>query len=88
VDAVRLGEGHCGQFLTPAFRESLPAGADPCGERGEYHSFAYDGPPFRRPVPFTLGGLHRHDPFVFRELYPGDQTRTPETPEAAAVARP
>jgi uncharacterized protein (TIGR00290 family) len=71
VDTGRLTEGHCGRLLTPAFRDSLPEGVDPCGERGEYHSFAFDGPPFRRPVPYTLGEAHRHGPFLFRELYPG-----------------
>jgi diphthamide synthase (EF-2-diphthine--ammonia ligase) len=45
-------------------------GADPCGERGEYHTFVFDGPPFRRPVPFTLGEVHRHEPFAFQELFP------------------
>ncbi len=32
-----------------------PAGVDPCGEHGEYHSFVYDGPIFSRPVPFLRG---------------------------------
>jgi uncharacterized protein (TIGR00290 family) len=71
VDTERLGEGHCGRELTPEFRSSLPAGADPCGERGEYHSFAYAGPLFRRPVAFAPGEVHRRPPFAFRELYPG-----------------
>jgi uncharacterized protein (TIGR00290 family) len=71
VDTGRLGDGHCGRLLTPAFRDSLPEGVDPCGERGEYHSFAFDGPAFSRPVAYTLGAAHRHDPFLFRELYPG-----------------
>lgn len=70
VDALRLTEDHCGQILTPAFRASLPEGVDPCGERGEYHTFTFAGPPFRRPVTYTLGEIHRHEPFVFRELYP------------------
>jgi uncharacterized protein (TIGR00290 family) len=73
VDTKRLPAGHCGQLLTPAFRASFPAGVDPCGERGEYHSFTFDGPTFRRPVPYRLGEVHRHDPFTFQELYPGDQ---------------
>jgi diphthamide synthase (EF-2-diphthine--ammonia ligase) len=81
VDGERLTDSHCGQLLTPAFRAALPEGADPCGERGEYHSFAFDGPLFRRPVPYRLGGLHRQGPFVFQELYPGD-----ETPLAAGAA--
>ena len=70
VDAARLTEGHLGRPLDAAFRASLPPGADPCGERGEYHSFAFAGPPFRRPVPFALGGTHRQAPFAFLELYP------------------
>jgi uncharacterized protein (TIGR00290 family) len=71
VDTDRLSLEHCGQFLTPAFADSLPEGVDPCGERGEYHSFAFDGPLFRRPVLFRLGEIHRQEPFAFRELYPG-----------------
>lgn len=37
------------------FIASLPAGVDPNGENGEYHTFCYDGPIFRQPVPFLLG---------------------------------
>jgi len=80
VDTERLTEGHCGRLLTPAFRDSLPVGVDPCGERGEYHTFAFGGPPFRRPVPYTLGEAHRHGPFLFREVYPGHAGAAP--PEA------
>jgi uncharacterized protein (TIGR00290 family) len=72
VDSQRLSEEHCGQLLTSGFRDSLSDGVDPCGERGEYHSFTFDGPLFRRPVPFRLGALHRQSPFVFQELYPAD----------------
>jgi uncharacterized protein (TIGR00290 family) len=72
VDTQRLSEEHCGQFLTPDFRASLPDSVDLCGERGEYHSFTFDGPLFRRVVPFRLGEVHRQAPFVFRELYPAE----------------
>jgi uncharacterized protein (TIGR00290 family) len=87
VDTERLTEGHCGQPLGPAFRASLPGGADPCGERGEYHSFTFDGPPFRRPVPFRLGGLHRQGPFVFQELYPGAGQEPERAPARGAPVR-
>jgi uncharacterized protein (TIGR00290 family) len=70
VDTARLSERHLGCGLDAAFRDTLPAGADPCGERGEYHSFAFNGPPFRRPVRFALGDVHRHAPFAFQELHP------------------
>jgi uncharacterized protein (TIGR00290 family) len=72
VDTQRLSEEHCGKFLTPGFCDSLPDSVDPCGERGEYHSFTFDGPLFRRPVPFRLGAVHRQAPFVFQELYSSD----------------
>jgi uncharacterized protein (TIGR00290 family) len=72
VNTQQLSEEHCGQLLTPSFRDSLPGGVDPCGERGEYHSFTFDGPLFRRVVPFRLGEVHRQAPFVFRELYPAE----------------
>ena len=70
VDLERLREGHCGQVLSPAFRDSLPEQADPCGERGEYHSFVFDGPAFTRSVPFAMGEAHRQPPFLFQELCP------------------
>jgi uncharacterized protein (TIGR00290 family) len=54
VDTERLPAEHCGQFLTPAFRDSLPAGVDPCGERGEYHSFVFRISARRSPSPRTV----------------------------------
>jgi uncharacterized protein (TIGR00290 family) len=70
VDTARLTDTHLGRELDPAFRASLPPDADPCGERGEYHSFAFAGPPFARPVGFTPGSIHRQPPFAFLELFP------------------
>jgi diphthamide synthase (EF-2-diphthine--ammonia ligase) len=72
VDTTRLTVAHLGRELDAAFRGSLPAGADPCVERGEYHSFAFAGPPFARPVGFTPGGVYRQPPFAFLELLPAD----------------
>lgn len=70
VDTERLAATLCGRFLNSEFAGMLPAGVDPCGERGEYHSFTCAGPIFQRPVPFQLGDMHLHEPFAFRELYP------------------
>lgn len=41
---------------------------DPCAEKGEYHSFVYDGPIFRNPVPFTTGMEYLKDNHWFLEL--------------------
>jgi uncharacterized protein (TIGR00290 family) len=48
----------------------LPAGVDPCGEKGEFHSFAWAGPMFRHPVPVRLGAVVSRDGFVFADLLP------------------
>ena len=53
--ADSLGADAVGREIDPAFIASLPAGVDPNGENGEYHTFCYDGPIFRTPVPFRLG---------------------------------
>lgn len=50
-----LGASAIGQVIDAGFVASLPAGTDPNGENGEYHTFCYDGPIFRSPVPFRLG---------------------------------
>jgi diphthamide synthase (EF-2-diphthine--ammonia ligase) len=41
---------------------------DPCGERGEFHSFAYAGPMFERPIPIAAGEHVERDGFVFSDL--------------------
>jgi len=55
VNDPQLTESDVGSELDAEFFRSLPAGVDPCGENGEYHSFVYDGPIFRRPVAFAVG---------------------------------
>jgi len=55
VNDPALKQGDVGSELDERFFRSLPEGVDPCGENGEYHSFVYDGPIFRRPVAFVVG---------------------------------
>ncbi|WP_256381289.1 Dph6-related ATP pyrophosphatase [Blastococcus tunisiensis] len=52
VNADVLDVGHVGVPLDRHFIDHLPEGMDPCGEFGEYHTFVFDGPLFRSPVPF------------------------------------
>jgi diphthamide synthase (EF-2-diphthine--ammonia ligase) len=64
-----LGQEFVGREITESFLSELPAGVDPCGENGEYHSFVYDGPIFRNRVPFAIGGkLLRENRFFFCDL--------------------
>jgi len=69
-----------GQFAGRAYDESLlaelPAGVDPCGENGEFHSFVHDGPIFREPVAVERGEVVlRDERFYFCDLLPAEGAR-------------
>jgi uncharacterized protein (TIGR00290 family) len=48
----------------------LPAGVDPCGENGEFHTFVHAGPIFAEPIACTSGEVVERDGFVFCDLIP------------------
>lgn len=54
VDSSLLGTEYLGREIDEGFLRDLPSGVDLCGERGEYHSFVFDGPIFQSPVPFQM----------------------------------
>ncbi|MGZ8218942.1 Dph6-related ATP pyrophosphatase [Methylomagnum sp.] len=68
IDPRSLDPAFAGRDFDDGFLDELPEGVDPCGERGEFHSFAYDGPMFARPVPVQLGEVVTRDGFVFADL--------------------
>ncbi|HYM26183.1 MAG TPA: hypothetical protein VEU08_23360 [Vicinamibacterales bacterium] len=70
VDPKQLDRRFGGREFDAALLEDLPPGADPCGERGEFHTFAYDGPMFSRPIPIDTGVSVERDGFVFTDLTP------------------
>lgn len=55
VNTRFLDRSFVGRVIDDAFIRELPSGVDPCGENGEFHSFVYDGPIFRTPVPVRTG---------------------------------
>lgn len=57
VDSRRLDDAFCGREFDADFIASLPAGVDPCGENGEFHTFVFDGPGFSRPLAHRVAGL-------------------------------
>jgi uncharacterized protein (TIGR00290 family) len=57
------------QFDSPLLNE-LPANVDPCGENGEFHTFVYDGPIFRKPVGHRTGPIVTRDNFTYADLRP------------------
>jgi uncharacterized protein (TIGR00290 family) len=61
--------GHwAGRDYDESFLEELPASVDPCGENGEFHSFAYAGPMFRTELQLTAGEIVERDGFVFADF--------------------
>lgn len=54
VDKSKLGEEFIGKTITKEWIAKLPENVDPCGENGEFHTFAYDGPIFKAPVEFEV----------------------------------
>lgn len=53
----KLGEPFAGNDFDESFLQRLPPGVDPCGENGEFHTFVYDGPIFRRAVKLNRGQI-------------------------------
>ena len=70
VDPGRLDPAFAGRAFDAALLADLPPAVDPCGERGEFHSFAWDGPMFSHPVPIRRGEVVERDGFVFADLLP------------------
>jgi uncharacterized protein (TIGR00290 family) len=70
VDPRVLDAGFAGRTFDATLLADLPPGVDPCGERGEFHTFAWDGPMFQHPVPVKAGVVVERDGFVFADLVP------------------
>jgi uncharacterized protein (TIGR00290 family) len=68
VDPKQLDPSFAGRDFDEALLRDLPPSVDPCGERGEFHSFAYQGPMFQRPIPIQSGEVVTRDGFVFADL--------------------
>jgi len=55
VNEKYLDKSFAGRLIDKNFLKALPKNVDPCGENGEYHSFVYNGPIFKRPIKFIKG---------------------------------
>jgi uncharacterized protein (TIGR00290 family) len=70
VDPNKLDPEFIGREYDQAFLEQLPDTVDPCGENGEFHSFAFGGPMFKEQIEVRLGETVTRDGFVFADLLP------------------
>lgn len=68
VDTKQLDTEFVGREFDEDLLAALPAGVDPCGEKGEFHSFVYTGPMFDLEIPVLIGEIVVRDQFVFADL--------------------
>ncbi len=52
-----LDRSFVGRVIDDSFLKDLPSNVDPCGEYGEFHSFVYNGPIFKKPIAFRSGEI-------------------------------
>jgi len=77
VDPKVLDRRFAGRELDESFFPDLPPGVDPCGENGEFHTFVFDGPIFRSPIPVRTGDVVDRDSFIFCDLQLGEEQVSP-----------
>ena len=70
VDPKQLPASFAGREFNEEFLLTLPADVDPCGERGEFHTFAFDGPMFSEPVNIEVGEITEREGFIYADVLP------------------
>ena len=76
VDTTQLDGAFAHRVFDDSLLADLPAGVDPCGERGEFHTFVSDGPGYDGPVEYSVGEtVLRDERFAYCDLIPVDSTR-------------
>jgi uncharacterized protein (TIGR00290 family) len=68
VDSRKLNTKFAGRQFDHSLLKDLPPTVDPCGENGEFHTFVYDGPIFREPIPVETGESVLRDGFQFADV--------------------
>jgi uncharacterized protein (TIGR00290 family) len=70
VDPKQLDPRFVGRWFDGDVLADLPPGVDPCGERGEFHTFCCAGPMFREPISISVGESVLRDGFWFADVIP------------------
>jgi diphthamide synthase (EF-2-diphthine--ammonia ligase) len=68
IDPRKLERTFAGRDFDFSFISDLPPTADPCGENGEFHTFAYDGPMFSAPIDVQTGEIVEREGFIFADV--------------------
>jgi len=76
VDPKQISAAFAGRVFDETLLSELPASADPCGERGEFHTFVWAGPMFREALRVVPGEVVERDGFVFADVLPAEDLRS------------
>ncbi len=77
VDPGKLDASFAGRSFDAELLADLPPGVDPCGENGEFHTFACQGPMFQKPIAIERGVVVERDGFVFADAVPRQEIQAP-----------
>ena len=78
IDSNCLNEKFAGRLYDETLLSEFPASVDPCGENGEFHSFVFGGPYFKKEIAFEKGEtVLRDERFYFADLIPVASTAIP-----------
>lgn len=73
LDPKKMPRELAGRAFDAALLDALPADVDPCAENGEFHTVAWAGPMFTRPVPLKTGETVEREGFVFTDFDLADE---------------
>ena len=80
INSTVLNKSFCGRLFDEDFLKDLPAGVDPAGENGEFHTFCFKGPIFEKPVSFSKGEI------VYKEYKaPKDPNKADDSDQAEMI---
>jgi uncharacterized protein (TIGR00290 family) len=71
VDPKQISSDFVGRQFDATLLSELPPKCDPCGENGEFHTFCYAGPMFKKPIDVKRGKIVERDGFWFADILPG-----------------
>jgi uncharacterized protein (TIGR00290 family) len=87
IDPRHLDRSFAGRIFDTQLLADLPTEVDPCGERGEFHTFVFAGPIFSRTISVLPGETVERDNFIYADLLPQPEPE-PIQPEASRTATP
>jgi uncharacterized protein (TIGR00290 family) len=79
LDPTKLDRSFAGRDFDSQFLNDIPGTVDPCGENGEFHTFVYESPVFKRPISVKTGEIVERDKFIFADVYSVAHTPLPTT---------